>query len=593
MEVQVSRRSRLRLSKILTRIKIYLLVMEKGNGSWKTIIPYVIISAIIFIFNIISIWGFDGLIQDDQEYYFRLFNKSIGDLTFRRNILHAIFTLEIIKIAAFTSVFFARFLIIILLSIPSAFLIYYFSHEHLKLERYTSIAISVLPFIMPNEVLVPTYMVGSYMLLALLFALVSIHFILSFSKRSDFSTPDFILAATAFYIATESSELIATMLPVFLFLIFIFRKLEAKQFILGTLLTFIAVRKAILIINKPHGPVNSINNDLSYSEIKDRIFHFLDYINPLHGLTNIGFLNIILISIILLGAIMVIINYKRLKDILHPNRPVDNQKNKYFYIAYYYLFPLFWLVVSAAPFIFYSQYLTSRNLLLASVGLSFVFLTSINVIYSALSNRKIPLIIILFLIISFSGYNRQMNFKTYYLSINDQFKNLEQTLEQYDLPPDVQVIVISNINDLKLGYGIFGRSNGVLQYILKRRDVKGQIMSEKCFYDPFLIYNKPWQYRYMDIDTTANTFLFRCFDEVASQNKRLHYALRWVDETSKSSPWSIFHFDDQGHITTLVSGKGYKDYELTTDSLLTHGIKRDEILFGGLPDSEDRLRLGL
>jgi hypothetical protein len=568
--------------------------MEKEYRSLKTIIPFVIISAIIFIFNIIYIWGFDGLIQDDQEYYSRLFNKSIGDLRFGRNIFHAIFTLEIIKIASLTSVFFARFLIILLLSIPSAFLIYHFSHGHYKLERYTSVAISVLPFILPNEALVPTYMVGSYMLLALLFALISIHFILRFTKRSDFSTPDFILAAATFYIATESSELIATMLPVFLFLIFIFRKLKAKQFILGSTLTFIAVRKAILIINKPHGHVNSINNDLSYSEIKHRIVHFLDYINPLHGLTNIGLLNIILISIILLGAIMVIMNHKRLRDILLPNHTIDNQKNKYFYIVYYYLFPLFWLVVSAVMFLFYTQYLTSRYFLMASVGLSFLFFTSINVIYSALSNRKVPLIIILFLIISFSGYNRQMNFKKSYQAIQDQFKSLEQTLERYDLPPDVQVIVTtSDKNGLNLGYGIFRRSNGVLQYILNRRDVKGQIMTEKCFYDPFLIYNKPWQYRYMDIDTTVNTYLFRCFDADSTQNRRLHYALRWVDDKDISSPWTIFYIGDDLRFNNFLSGKGYADYNAAMDSLSREGIHREDIMFGGIPAKSDSLRLGL
>jgi hypothetical protein len=155
-----------------------------------------------------------------------------------------------------------------------------------------------------------------------------------------------------------------------------------------------------------------------------------------------------------------------------------------------------------------------------------------------------PLVIILALIISVAGFNRQQNFRKYYKPLNKQFSELKHTLNKYALPQEAQIIVTSSNPHLSLGYGITRRSTGVLQYILKNREVAGQIMAERCFYDPFKLFNKPWEYRNVDIDTTKSTYLFRCFNADSIQNRRLHYALRWIVDTSKYSPWSIFHFDD-------------------------------------------------
>lgn len=569
------------------------MILKNSNEIWKTIIPFLILAFIIIIFNIIPIWGFDGLIQDDQEYYYRLYNMGIFDLTFSRNIIHAIYILEIIKLTIFTSVFTARFLIILLLSIPSACLIYYFLHYEYKLRKSTSIAIAVIPFILPNELLVPTYIVGSYMLLAILFSLITIYFILKFSRQSEFSTTYFILAATSYFITIESSELMASMLPVFLFLIFIFRKLSKKQLLLGAAFSLMAILKTILVIIRPHGPVNNVRNEIPVTEIKDRIVHFLDYMNPLHSLANSGILNIILVSIIILGAFIVLMNHNRLKNILDPEGSKDEPKNKHFYFVYYYLFPLAWLVFSSIPFLFFAQYITSRYFTTAAFALNFMFIVSLSVIYGLITTRRMPLVIILVLIIGISGFNRQQNFRKSYKALNKQYSELKQTLNSYELPRDAQIIVTSSNRQLALGYGITRRSNGVLQYVLKKRDIGGQIMSEKCFYDPFQLFNKAWINRYADIDTTKSTFLFRCFNADQGQNRRLHYALRWTDEKSKESNWSIFYFDEQGKTSNLVNGNGYESYKSTLDTLSALGIRQEDILFGGLPARGDSLRLGL
>jgi len=570
------------------------MILKNRNELWNTTIPLLIIAVIIFIFNIISIWGFDGLMTDDQGYFFSLYDKSISDLAFRRNIFHALFTLGIIKIASLSSVFFARFLILFLLSIPCAFLIYYFSHFQYQLKKHTAVAIAVLPFILPNEVRVPTYIVGSYMLLAILFSLISIYFILRFSKQSRFLVIDFILAATAYYVATESSELIASMLPVFLFLIFIFKKLSVKQILLGSIISFVAIRKIIHVVYKPYGGINDVSNDIPVSEIKNRIIHFMDFTNPFHIPTNIGIMNIILISIVILGAIMVILNHDRLKNILYDRLSSEKPPNKYFFIVYYYLFPLAWLVLSAIPFLLYSQHYTSRYFSMTSIAVSFLFVTSISVIVGSLTNHKMPLLMIIVLIIVLSGLNRQIHFIKGYQTPKYQFANIKQTLTSYNLPEDVQIIIAAPGNIwLAVGNGVTDKSNGTFQYILKRRDVQGQIMVEKSFYDPFRLFNKPWEFRSVDIDTTKITYIFRRFHKDSSQNRRLHYALRWVDEKSKDSPWSIFHFNDQGYVSNLISGNGYEYYELTVDSLLESGITRKDIMFGGNPTTEDSLRLGL
>jgi len=567
--------------------------LKDSNAIWKTIIPFSILAFIIFLFNIIPIWGFDGLIQDDQEYYYRLYNKGIFDLAFSRNIIHAIYSLEIMKIAILTSVFTARFLITIILSIPSACLIYYFSHYEYKLGKSASVAIAVIPFILPNEVLIPTYIAGSYMLLAILFSFITLYFILKYSRQSKFSKTYFILAATSYVLAFESSELMATMLPVFLFLIFIFRKLSMKQFLLGAVFSLLALLKSILVIIRPHGPVNNVRNEIPASEIKDRIVHLLDFMNPFNNLTYSAIFNIVLVSIIILGAFMVLMNHHRLKNILNPDSSKDEPGNKHFYFVYYYLFPLVWLVFSTLPFLLFTTSFSSRYFTTAAIALGFMFITSLSVIFGLFTTRRIPLVIILVLIIGISGFNRQQNFRKYYKALNNQYSELKQTLNNYELPRDAQIIVTSSNKRLALGYGITRRSNGVLQYVLKKRAVGGQIMIEKRFYDPFQLLNNAWLYRYVDIDTTKSTFLFRCFNANPGQNKRLHYALRWEDEKSKESHWSIFHFDEQGTASNLINGNGYESYISVLDTLSALGIRREDIMFGGLPARDDSIRLGL
>ena len=99
----------------------------------KIIAPYLIIALVIFGFNIRSIFGLDGLIQDDQEYYFRLYDKSVSDLHFSRNLIHPLYILWIIKLASATSIYFARMCIVLLLFIPSAGLLYHLISSRMKL----------------------------------------------------------------------------------------------------------------------------------------------------------------------------------------------------------------------------------------------------------------------------------------------------------------------------------------------------------------------------------------------------------------------------------------------------------------------------
>jgi hypothetical protein len=562
-------------------------------GSWKSLLPYFIIAFTIFVFNILAIWDVDGLFQDDQEYFYRLFGKHIGDLKFSRNIIHAIYILDIIKIATTTSIYTARLFIILFLSLPTSFLLYYLVNNRYRLEKPTAAAVAILPFILPNELLIPTYIVGSYMLLAILFSFLAVFFILRFSEKDAFSRTDFFLASLFYFMATESSEIVATMLPVFLFPIFFYKKFWSKQFRLGIMLTLIAVVKTILVIKKPYGPVNSVKNDLPFSEIKYRILHFLDYINPFNGLYDIGILNIIIIGIILAGAVIALSDHTRLKRILSPGNPEDQPKSKYSYFAFYYLLPLGWLAFSLFPFLFFAQYMVSRNLVIPAVALIFLLVISMRVIHGLFTERKWPFAVILVLVIAAAGYNRQVNFSRYFEELKDQYGELGQTLMKYEFPENSQVVVATSNGNLTMGHGVTRRAVGVYQYILGRRDLSGQIMLEKSYYDSFQMFNNPWGKRNADIDTTKITYLFRCFNTDTAMNMRMHYALRWEDSESKESPWTIFHFDEQGKAAKFMSGIGYSAYDSAIDSLSAIGISREKILFGDIPGREDSLRLGL
>jgi hypothetical protein len=568
--------------------------LKPSQEIWKIYLPYLAIAGIIFIFNAISIWGFDGLMTDDQGYYFRLYDKTIDDLHFSRNIIHALFTLGIIKLATISSVYFARLVILLLLSIPCAFLVYHFARHEYHLRKHSAIAVAVLPFILPNEVQVPTYIVGSYMLPGLLAALISIWFILKYSKIDQFSVAFFVLSAVFYYLATECTELLATMVPAFLFLVFACRKLTWKQVMLGAALLFISVRKSYLVISHPYGNINSIENKLSINDIIYRVVHFPDYINPLFIPGKMLVINTIVIILIIFAAAVVFRNRKWPTGILDSFPGGDNFRNKYFYLLYYFGFPLVWIAFSALPFLFFSESFTSRYFALASVGSSFLLVISLGILTGLFTTRKMPFVLVSVILIGFAGISRQVSFNRFFQPHREQFRELGLTLGACNMPGNSQIIVTtSTAKMLKLGNGVTNNSNGVFQYILERRDVKGQVMKETSFYDPFHIYNQPYVYRNVDVDTLTNTFLFRCFNPDPYNNRRLYYALRWVDEKSRDSQWYIYQYDEQGARTNLVSGNGYDDYLSVVDSLSLTGIKREDIMFGGIPNQSDSLRLDL
>jgi hypothetical protein len=523
-----------------------------------------------------------------------MFGDTVRDLHFTRNIIHALFTLGSIKLATLTSIYFARLAIIVLFSIPGAFVIYFLAHNQYRLQKHASVAVAVLPFILPNEAQVPTYIIGSYMLPGIIAGLVCAWFILEYSKQPKLSVTYLILALVFYFLATESTELFASMLPVFLFLIFAFRKLTWKQILLGALLSVIAVTKSLRIINNPHGKINSVENDLPLKEIIFRIGHFPDYINPFYGIGNILILNIIIVLLILFAAGLVIKDQSRLTKILEPASEAELPRNKYFNFTYFFLFPLVWVAFSASPFLFFSEASTSRYFTVASVASGFLIITSLHVIAGRYTNSKIPLVIISILVILSAGINRQFSVKNYFHDPQEQINSIRNTLASCNLPVNAQVVIATPAaKGLMIGYGVTTNSIGSLQFILNRRDVEGQIMKEKQFYDPFSLYKKPHRLRNADIDTLKSTFFFRCYQDDAGKNRRFYYALRWNDEKSKDSPWTIYKFDDNGKKSNLVSGKGYDNYVKITDSLSLQGIKRDEIMFGGIPVKTDILRLGL
>jgi|GEM_PF-4180515 len=567
--------------------------MKKGISSYYNFLPYLIILCIILIFNIISIWGIDGLYQDDQEYYYRTYDKDLSDLRFSRNILHAIYTLEINKIASHISIYTARLIVLVFLLIPCSFLIYYLIKKHFKLISAVAIPIAILPFILPNETTIPAYISGSYTLMGIMFALLSINFILNKSESNRIWEPNFILAIVFYFLAFESTELFAFMLPVFLFLIFIFRKVTLKRVYLALFFSSLAILKSYMIMRRPHGTVNNVRHQVSLDEINHRIIHFMDFINPFHGLADPGFLNLLVIVIILTAIVILLYKHQKLARLLQPLTQITVSNQKLMFLTYSFIFPVIWLIFSSLPFIIFTIYFPSRYYLVAGIALNFMLIVSLGIIFATLTYRKIPLFILLCLLIISAGYNRQQNFKKNHRKLNEQFSELSSILQNNRLPEGSQIVVTTFFRNLTLGNGVTRRGKGVFQYIMKKRGFAGQIMLEKSYYDPFKIYNNPWGFKNADIDTTRKTILLRCFHPNKNKNKRMHYALRWVDENEVSSPWTLYYIDDELKFNHFLDGQGYAAYNAAADSLYLVGITRDDIMFGGIPDRKDSLRLGL
>ena len=271
------------------------------------ILPYCLIFIVIVVFNFPSIFYFKNLWGDDQSYYFLWENSKIITSSYSRNIVQAIFSRAIIRIATITNIFVARGLVIGLIVIPTSILMYRIFNKILCIPIPVSILLTISPFISAAQILTPTYLVGDYMMVSLLFLCLYILITHKFINNNRNNLLLFIGSIITFFLAIESSELTVFTVPTIIIAVLVFNTFKPKQLFIHIPLIGFAIYKSVAISNNPLGKVNNIHNSLSQNEIAYRLSSFSDYLNPIHIIRykNIDTFIVILFSIITIYGLFI------------------------------------------------------------------------------------------------------------------------------------------------------------------------------------------------------------------------------------------------------------------------------------------------
>ncbi|PKP35112.1 MAG: hypothetical protein CVU00_04010 [Bacteroidetes bacterium HGW-Bacteroidetes-17] len=550
---------------------------------YEKIIPYIIIPIILIAFNLEAIFGLDSLLLDDQARYSSALQHNLPWLKWSNFEISAYFRYPFWMLLTLSPEL-ARGLVVLVWLLPIAYLAYYLFNGMFGLPKTISIAAAILPMILPGQTLIPAFIDGIYMLPGLLFLLISI---ITGMKSIQSTSKSWILifvSVVSFYIAIETTELVVFSVFPFILLMFYISNFGKKLWVLIVPLILISGYRLVEVILYPRSASTPV--DLTWEQIVTRLKISIVYVNPF-GISNESFVGVLTIILVVLAIFLSVIWNRKKNNFVRLNtfNPIQNIIKPYPFLI---IFSILWIVSLSFPFIFFSKYFPSRYLFFAGFGVSLIIsLALYSSFYSLFKKSRVILFVLFAVLIINSGVHRINALKKFFYPFNNYHAIFTKELSAYSFPLNSQIVITGRSALPTGGYWIW--SSGMLQYILKRKDITGIMPYEYQYYNPF---NENKGRTYNTKMTGLNLDFPIFFFKHQNTFKQYSYALQWLNEDLSESPWKLFLFDlKTGLPISLAKGNGYQDYLFILDSLKMNSVKQEEIMFGGEPSKKDSLRL--
>jgi hypothetical protein len=554
-------------------------------------IIYICIALTVVAFNLIAIFGLDGLLHDDPACYFQVLKGKFPRGLMKHSLICPYKEWIAWNIMAYSPNL-IRGLYVMFLMIPLSWCFYYLYHYKFGFSRITAFTAAILPNILPYQWQIPAGINMSYTLWGLLFSVFSLIIGLHYLEKTTSKNWIRLLGAIICYFI--ASQLMGQSLFIFppLALAFLgYTKFNKKHIWLISSVFIVAMAKFIWMIAVPRKPVIGIPTEV----ILRRIGLYFKWSLPSPNIEPI-YLTIIYVVIILIGFILYIRDADSRLTLI--NRNFFHIEKKV-YVLYFYTFFICWSVSSIFVFICMSEYLLPRYTHISSFGLNAIFIFSIYIILNRGFFKKYKLYIFVFLgIIIFSGIFRYSNLKKIYTVYNNTQSIIVRDLNKLKFPFNSQVVISGRrVRKLFITRGWWGAS-GYLKFALKRNDINGLIggINSKGYYNFDNHFNpkeRGWGARYSMTGLSINkpTFFFFMLKK-QKKLKQFEYALQWKGKT-KNAPWTILRANKRtGKITPLLSGTGWDEYLSTIKKLEKKGTSQSEILWGGPPCKKELERMG-
>lgn len=500
---------------------------------------------VVLIFLIILIGNASSLIHDflhhdDKGMYF----QAISNLEVTAGIGRTLITPQLNYFfgeLSTISIGFARFIVIILMAI-SAFILHYFYVERFKLNENIAFFAAVLPFIVPGQYLVPTFVMGSYPVRVLVMVLLTAYYLHLVLKSGKLLHPLYAILGIVFiYLSTYSSTNPFIFIPIIFF--FILDKDRRSVLALIVAVFAIALLRVGSILNNPLKTQKV--NVYSVDVIIERSIESINFVSPV--LLENGFINLILGIILVLGSTFLLF-YFTIRDKKLTNNPRVH------------LFALAWLALNLVPFLF-STFFTSRYLLVFGIGYNLLICMFIGFIIDRLAPKyaeRLTIVILASVVILCVGYKNIYVENKFAPEIKTQ-QFIEEMIQGTDFPENAQLIIAFD-EQPEISTGARWRfSSGTIQHMIDRTDITGIIGRELHLYNPFQIDNRYWKRTHVMNGLNIELPVF-CYYTHAGKTQQVEYILQYG--ISKTKNWKLYEIDQiSGQLSEVQKGFGKKEIE--------------------------------
>ncbi len=543
------------------------------------------IAGLVFLFNQVAVWKPNYLLHDDPARYGAV-NWGYFPYSWIKYNLILPFTEWISWHVMVISPYLERELYIILFLIPISIMLYRLYCHAFGFSRITAMTAALLPAILPMQTEIPSGINMSYVVWGFFFIVISMVTGVAYLESQNSNRIRWCCASWAAYLmATQIMEIAVFMSPPLVMLWLSKRKVGSGNLYLGLGFIGIGLIKLVQMIIFPRKSFQL--NPLEI--IIDRIAVFATWIMPLPNIFGYAALAVGI------GIIMAACVIRRQRSAVNPVSVLFfSGYSSWNQEQFRFIFFALWVISSILPAILLSYVFTLRYGFIAAYGAIPLLLLSIEIIIDRWLPRSSIIIPLFFsALILVSGISRFSYINHYHIEKNRAFNIISRDLRQKEFPGNSQIVITTIDPGFPIGWY---RSSGQLQYMTKRKDITGLLVSKKMddytrFVDHFDPSLRGCEQRYAATGLTLNQPLFMFnYDSSLSRLIPLYYVLQWRSPTI-DVPWTIFRCDSiSGKIDSLVSGKGIKDYQVVLEKLKALGIDQRDILWGMVTESELKRR---
>lgn len=542
---------------------------------------YVFLGLAIVVFSAPSL-SVPVLIRDDLGFYSAALDGGFQWAFLKRSLLAPIYNFVLAKTMVL-SVCAARTAILIVFIVPLSFAMYYTWRVFLGLPRMVSFFAVLLPQILPGQLDIPTFIVGSYVTLGLLLYFAAVIFSLKYLR--DHGRGNLAAAAVSYLACVETTEVgVPLLVPIFALLICL--KMTSKtahkgnlHLLLGTL-GAVALYKGLYVLLFPYSVVTT-PQPLEAVDLFDRVGKALQWSFPNPGIGHASVVYGVVAFILAMGVVLAIFRPVRI-----PNGPATDGMPRFSLLSdrakwlVWYCFGAGWFVFALIPFMF-SFFFLSRYVYAAAFGLNLLLvLGAFSIFYRGPFAARMVFLLALSAITLFVGLERYKALGSAFDRKEEAHAAIQSALSKIDLPPRSQVCILGRRHNYVFTGSRWDWSTGYLQYVTGRSDIRGLVGREQSFFDPFKKGKEPPDLGEQGIDPESPLFIFRM--EKNDRLNQLRYFLQWQVYENGTVQWAVYQLNPiTGQTERFRSGNSRESYFETLTELAGTGITRSDIAWRG------------